>query len=181
MNPEYALALYRHHSDRQARWLELHQKHCTQFLTLIAAVLAASLAAAHYFPGQTLVLAAVCLGPAVNIVLSLTAIKLCDRCYLAFLEDVTISAKLEREFGLGQRPAGNREYWSKDELFIPGRWHTDRKQHRTSEDFVRANQKRGANSYVQMTFWILLIANALVLAGLINALVAEKCVMHWLF
>jgi len=168
VDQKLAVELYKVHVGGQSEWLGLHQKHCQQFLVLISAVSAASLTALHYFGGDPVVLCAICMGPALNVILAITAIKLCSRAYKRFLEDVTIAAKLQPLLGLSKREAdGNHgedtQVFGDDVAYTPSRWHRARADHGTADEFVRAYGNRGAHLYVTVTFGALIIANVVLL------------------
>ena len=88
------ITLYICFQERTQGWMNLHRQHFTQFITIITAVLAISLGASYQFMNEGWLPLIVALGPLLNIVLSCTAIDVCDRFYKRFLESMTIANKL---------------------------------------------------------------------------------------
>lgn len=87
---------------------------------------------------------------------------MCDRFYEGFLEDVTVTAKLENEIGLSNESnIKDGHVFAQDSKFVPERWLTDMKSCDRSTDFIKANMKAGSNRINRITFSLLGIANGL--------------------
>jgi hypothetical protein len=92
-------------------------------------------------------------GPLVIFLLSRFGKKTCTRFYQRFLEDVTISVKIEDELGLhNSRRKSDQSVFNKDNSYFPERWVDDRKKFQSSEDFINNRLKEGVNKYIILTF-----------------------------
>jgi hypothetical protein len=89
---------------------------------------------------------------------------MCDRAYQAYLECVSIQAKLERRIGLiGERPTlakGNVLEFPDDKNIIPERWIQTR-DFRTAKEFVDKYMSKGSNLLVRITFVVLALTNCI--------------------
>ena len=179
MDNQRAFELYTLFRQENTTWLSSHREHSQQFLTLIAAILGVSIAAfvqlsttPDLVNNNPWVLGLISVGPLVNILLCINAIRMCDRSYQAYLECISIQAKLERKIGLiGKRSTSAKDKvfeFPEDENIVPERWIQTR-DFRTSKEFVERYMNRGANLLVRITFGILAVTNGvlfLVLAAL---------------
>ena len=176
MDNQRAFELYTLFRQENATWLSNHREHSQQFLTLVAAILGVSIAAVvqlstipNLFRDNIWVLGLISLGPFVNVPLCINAIRMCDRAYQAYLECISIQAKLERRIGL----IGKRSTSAKDSIFefpddkniIPDRWIQTR-DFRTSKEFVEKYMNKGANLSVRITFGILALTNGVLFLAL---------------
>jgi hypothetical protein len=171
MDKKEAFDFYKLIRGEEISWLNLHRQYSQQYLTLISAIFAVSLGALYQFKNEPLLVVAVILGPLLNILLGITAIKMCNRFYQRFLEGVTIQAKIEPLLGLDTQREENQEDDTRypfpdDKHYLPNRWLESRKQN-SSLDFVNDHMKSGSNKYVQLSFKLLLVANIVVIIGII--------------
>ena len=164
MDESKALEIYKMIKGEETMWLNLHRQYSQQYFTLIAAIFATSLLATYHFRGEPWLTLIVLIAPIVNILLSVTAIRMCNRFYQRFLEGITIQAKLEPLIGLtGPRPdeiEASRSF-PEDKHILPERWLTGRKQGKAA-DFVQQKMGGGSNRLVQASFYLLLVANVAV-------------------
>ena len=176
MNDARAFELYKLAYQEQISWLNLHRQHSQQYFVLLSAIFGASLGAIYHFRNDPLFTIAVVVGPVLGILLSITAVKMCDRFYRRFLESITIQAKLAPIVGVAEKrsvlPNGKRPTpFPGDTQYIPERW-LKSYCHERSEDFVQAHRRLGANRLAFWSFRILLVANIglIIIAILINVL-----------
>ena len=171
MDDQTALKLYTLFRQENATWLSSHREHSQQFLTLIAAILGVSIAAvvqlntiSDWVSNNTWSLGLISIGPFVNILLCINAIRMCDRAYQAYLECVSIQAKLEKRIGLIDErltlTKGKILEFPDDKNIIPGRWIQTR-NFRTAKEFVDKNMNKGSNLLVRITFVILALTNGI--------------------
>ena len=179
MDNQRAFELYTLFRQENTTWLSSHREHSQQFLTLIAAILGVSIAAVvqlstipNLIINNAWMLGLVSVGPFINVLLCINAIRMCDRAYQAYLECISIQAKLERKIGLiGKRSTSAKDTileFPDDNNIVPERWIRTR-DFRTSKEFVERYMNRGANLLVRITFGILALTNGalfLVLSGL---------------
>ena len=169
MDHQRAFELYRLFRQENATWLSSHREHSQQFLTLVSAILGVSIAALvqlstmpNLISDNIWMLGLISLGPFVNVLLCINAIRMCDRAYQAYLECISIQAKLERKIGLiGKRSTSAKDgvlEFPDDKNFIPDRWIQTR-DFRTSKEFVGRYMNKGANLSVRITFGILALTN----------------------
>ena len=171
MDKKEAFGFYKLIRSEEISWLNLRRQYSQQYLTLISAIFAISLGAFYQFKNDPLLVIAVTLGPLLNILLCITAIKMCNRFYRRFLEGITIQAKIESLLGLDNQREKNQKdaaihSFPDDKYYLPDRWLKSRKQ-RSSLDFVNEHMGSGSNRYVQLSFWLLLIANIVLIIGII--------------
>lgn len=169
MDKQTALELYVLFRQENSLWLANHREHSQQYFTLVAAILAASIAAASQLGQEPLFLALIGLGPLFNWGLCQIAITMCNRSYQAYLEGISIQAKLEQVIGLTEPrnpPTTNqpRFHFAGDEYFLPERWLRAR-HFATSEDFVQDGIEKGANQIIKTTFLILGTINFIIAIG----------------
>jgi hypothetical protein len=138
----------------------------------VIAILAASIAAISELstlePALILLIA---IGPLFSVLLCRLAIRICDRSYWAYLEGISIEAKLEPIIGLtehGSLPevTGPLLQFSKDEYFLPDRWVKFR-HFATAEKFVEVGKKKGANQIINPAFTTLGSINLLLAIGIV--------------
>jgi hypothetical protein len=91
---------------------------------------------------------------------------MCNRSYQAYLEGISIQAKLEPIIGLTdlRTPATATDplpQFSKDEYYLPERWLKSR-HFATAEKFVADGMKKGSNRIIQQTFVVLAFINFVV-------------------
>jgi hypothetical protein len=169
MERDRLFELYLSVRSEQVEWMNRHGQNFRYYVTLIAAMLAATLGALYQFRGspQFSRLAAV-LGFGLNAGLCVVAILACNRSYQRFLEAVTITAKLESFLGLdGARPetavAGKKgRAFPEDTSLLPDRWLKSRDEV-SSADFIARKMNRGANLLTRVTMVILFTLNFVLL------------------
>ncbi len=169
MDNQKEFGLYTLFRQENATWLSSHREHSQQFLTLIAAILGVSIAAVvqlsttpNLVSNNTWMLGLISVGPFINVLLCINAVKMCDRAYQAYLECISIQAKLERKIGLlGKRSTSAKDKvleFPDDRNIIPERWIQTR-DFRTSKEFVEKYMNKGSNLLVRITFGILALTN----------------------
>ncbi|MDE3100113.1 MAG: hypothetical protein KGJ88_11630 [Verrucomicrobiota bacterium] len=150
--------------------LEAHQQRVQFYSSLISAILAATVAGAmqakehiHYL----LLLA----GPILVVALSVIAFGGTFRLYQRFLEAQVKKAKIEQALNL-HKPVqdDSQDYW-KGEPFVGTRHLVSRREHQSSQDFIRHNCRAGYQRYTILLFSTF-IAIAICLAVLL--VVASK-------
>ena len=153
--------------------LKQHGEHFSHYLTLVMAVLTVTGAAVfelHRSAVCPLVVGAVAsIGFATNVGLCIVAIFVCNRYYEAFLEAVTVMAKLEASLHLETRPSAAQGGtalvpFRNDADLFPDRYRRDRALHKSEASFVKAARWKGANLLVMLTMGLLALANLLVWA-----------------
>ena len=169
--------LYLAMRSEQAEDLKQHAEHFSHYLTLVMAVLTVTGAAVfqlHQSRVSALAVGAVAsIGFLTNIGLCIVAILVCSRYYHAFLEAVTVMAKLEALLELEtlpsqvERPGVASVPFPNDVDLFPGRYRKDRDLHRTEASFVKAAMCKGVNRLVIVTMCLLAFANLVVWAGAI--------------
>ena len=165
MDESIALEIYKVYKGKETICLKLHRQYSQQYFTLIMAIFAASLLAIYHFKTDYQIMLAMLFVPIVNIVLSVTAIHMCNRFYKRFLEAITIQAKLEPLIGLiATRPDASEPSspFPEDTHILPERWVTGR-QHKKAKDFIDNKMKRGSNYLTQLSFILLIFANIAVI------------------
>ncbi len=113
------------------------------------------------------------IAPIVNILLSYTANRMCNRFYQRYLENVTIQAKLEPLIGLSSpRPDASEASrpFPEDTHILPERWLTSRK-HGKAKDFVDEKIKGGSNRWVRISFLLLGVFNLLIALVIIRQVI----------
>ncbi len=169
MEPSQWIEIYGLFRNEIHKSLDFHVEHFGRFLTLISALLGITATAISYFKDNSFSQGfASCLGAVLGILASLIGMKLCDRFYEGMLEAITITAKIERALGIDVRPSPNSGNvpempFPKDEHLLPARWSNDRRDIKTSKEFVDARMKEGSNKWVRRTFCLFIIANAVLL------------------
>lgn len=171
MDKKEAFDFYKLIRGEEIPWLNLHRQYSQQYLTLISAIFAVSLGALYHFKEDPLLVLAVILGPFLNVLMCVIAIKMCNRFYQRFLEGVTIQVKIEPLLGLSnqrEKKAEDDTVWPfpNDKYYLPERLLKSRNQ-RSSLDFVNDHMKSGSNKHVQLSFRLLLVANIALIIGII--------------
>ena len=168
MDDRDILQLYLNFKDDWKGWLDLHHKHFAQFVALILAVLAATLAATYRFLNNPGLLLSIAIGPFINVGLSVIGIKLCNRFYQRFLEHEAISNNFFRLFRKVSEEQGKKPlaFPESDKLF-PKRWLHAQKESNSIETFVRSQKYRGSNRWIVVSFIVLLLLNILVIAFIV--------------
>jgi hypothetical protein len=161
--------IYRAHLVEKANAINLHRDYSHQYFTLVAAILGVSAAAVHQFRAEPWLVLVVGVGPMLNILLCVTAIRMCDRFYRGFLEHITVLAKLEVRLGLATPLQDEREAlpFPDDKFIMPERWLQARERAGSSAEFVQTHMKEGSNRVVRWTFMFLAAANAAFLIGIV--------------
>ena len=162
MENENLMELYLAMRSEHVEWISRHSHHFSHYLTLVVAVLAATLGASYHFRETWQGLAAVfvaILGFGANVGLCCVAKRACDRYYQQFLESVTVMAKLEASLELEKRPSGAADPFKDDKYWFPERFRSARRCHKTGESFVEARMNKGVNRTVRATMEILVILN----------------------
>jgi len=173
MGNDTIIRLYISFKDDSKGFLNLHRQHFTQFVTIILAVLAASIGATYQFRKEGWLILAVAFGPFLNVALSVLAIAVCNRFYKRFLEHEAVGDKLyyllDETNKIDSKVGKNKNIHPNDSHLFPDRWVNDLKKYRTTAEFVKDRVNRGSNRFIQITFVLLIIANLLVGIGLIIA------------
>ena len=87
---------------------------------------------------------------------------MCDRFYKGFLEDVTVTAKLEHEIGLSNEfNIKDGHVFPQDAIFVPERWLTDMESYARSVDFINTKMRSGSRRINRITFSLLGIVHGL--------------------
>jgi hypothetical protein len=164
LDPEKALELYKVFRTDNASWLRLHREYSQKYVTLITALMVASLGALYQFGNNPWATLGIIIGPILNILLSFNAIAACDRYYRQFLEGVTVQAKLEPFIGLRQSRVSESGAYScpfpfpQDDEILPIRWLNSRTQS-AADSFVQDNVGLGINHQVRRTMRIMIFLN----------------------
>lgn len=164
MDKKTALELYTLFRQENPAWLSAHREHAQQYFALVVAILAASIAAISAFPTlKFLPMLAIVMGLLFNVLLCRIAMTICNRSYQAYLEGISIQAKLEVIIGLTdpRTPSTTTErllHYPKDEYYLPERWIKSR-HFATAEKFVADGMKKGSNRIIQQTFLVLALIN----------------------
>ncbi|MCX5815310.1 MAG: hypothetical protein NTX75_03580 [Proteobacteria bacterium] len=148
--------------------MNLHRQHAQHYLTFIAVVTAATIAGfVAMLNANSSKTCFLVVGPIFNVYLSVLAICMCNRYYKGFLEEVSVTAKIEELIGLST-PHSQRQNscFKEDETIVPSRWIKGRERFKNSADFVKDNMNRGSNKVLHFTFVGLIIVN-IVMAVLI--------------
>jgi hypothetical protein len=170
MDKKTALELYALFRQENALWLQNHREHSQQYFTLIIAILAASITGVSQIQEPPFLIVMM-YGPLFNLFLCRIGITLCNRSYQAYLEGLSVQAKLEPIIGLTEPrtlPEATEPLpqFSKDEYYLPERWLKSR-HFATAERFVEEGKKKGANRIIQETFGILSFINISVVLGIL--------------
>lgn len=177
MDTSTIVEIYRAHLDEKANAINLHRDYSHQYFTLVAAVLGVSAGAIYQFRAEPWLVLVVGIGPMLNILLCVVAIRMCDRFYQAFLEHITILAKLEALIGL-MTPSQDEDMRVKglpfpdDKFILPERWLQSRCQ-ATSAEFVQSNMREGSNRLVRWTFSFLVVANTAFAIGIVVTVILQ--------
>jgi hypothetical protein len=167
MKSDEIVSIYTSFKDDSKGWLGLHHQHFTQFVTIISAVLAVSIAAISQFQNNGWLLLFVVIGPIFNIILCFTATKVCDRFYQRFLEHETVAMKLFLLSGLSQsfsKEVEKRgiELFPESTHLFPERWVNAMSGYGTVEKFVQDYLNKGSNRLIRRTFRTLAIFNVII-------------------
>ena len=177
MNESTAIDIYKVFKSEELMCLNLHRQYSQQYFTLIVAILAASLLALYHFKDNLWIMLFILVAPIVNILLSLTAIKMCNRFYIRFLEAITIQVKLEPLIGFSAtRPDASEASrpFPEDTHILPERWVTSRKQ-KKAQDFINDKMKRGSNRWARVSFFLLIVANIAIALIVIKQVIGLPC------
>jgi len=170
MENDTIIQLYVSFKDDSKGFLNLHRQHFTQFVTIILAVLAASIGATYQFRKEGWLILAVAFGPFLNVALSVVAIALCNRFYKRFLEHEAVGDKLycllDETNKIDSKVDKNKNILPGDSHLFPDRWVNDLKQYQTTTEFVKDRVNKGSNKFIQITFFLLIIANLALGIGL---------------
>jgi hypothetical protein len=172
MDKKTALELYTLFRQENSLWLGNHREHSQQYFTLVIAILGASIAAISQFMTlHPLLIFIIVIGPLINLLLCRIAITMCDRSYQAYLECISIQAKLEPVIGLTETrdlSATDKPIlqFAKDEHYLPERWLKTR-HFASAETFVKQGMNLGANKIIRQTFKVLAFTNGLVAFGIV--------------
>lgn len=172
MDDPVLIESYKLFREEAHKSIELHATHFRNFLTLIIAISAATLAGAQHYLAEYYKLGLVLLaGGCFGIVAAHFGRKLCDRFYEGMLEAITVTAKLEEILGLNDRYKANETVkkdsavFPKDDNLIPERWLKNRKGYKTSLEFINAHMNKGSNNMVRRAFRIFSIIYGGVFVG----------------
>ena len=150
-------------------FLDAHQARVAFYarvvLVLIAATVVGVVLASEWYE-----FAALCAGPILVYAVSSIARDACLRFYRRYLEAISHRAKIEQELALTRpRPktdAGEEVYWATEPMIAP-RHVTSRKQHRSSEDFIKSHMKRGFHRWTERLFRGLELFSGVAFVGLL--------------
>lgn len=167
MKSDELVNLYTSFKDDSKGWLGLHHQHFTQFVTIISAVLAVSVAAISQFQNNGWLLLLTIIGPIFNLILCFTATKVCDRFYERFLEHEAVAMKLFVLSGLSQSmpKEGKKQeirLFPESTNLLPERWVDAMSSYNTIESFVKDYLKKGSNQLIRRTFRTLAIFNFII-------------------
>jgi len=173
MHEEKWFNLYLAIRSEHVEFLKQHAEHFSHYLTLVMAVLTVTGAGVFqlYQSGVCpLVVGAVAsIGFPINILLCIVASRVCNRYYEAFLEAVTVMAKLEAFLDLEVLPSWNTVgapvNFPGDADLFPARYRRDRALHKSEASFVKAARRKGVNRLVIVTMCLLAFANLALWAG----------------
>jgi len=175
MDEDKRFNLYLAIRSEHVEFLKQHAEHFSHYLTLVMAVLTVTGAAVfqlHESRVSPLAVGTVAVvGSLINIGLCYVAVKVCSRYYEAFLEAVTVMAKLEEFLHLGLVPPGAERSegaafnLGEDGDVFPARYRRDRARHRTEAGFVKTAKYKGVNLLVMATMGLLTVANLFVYSG----------------
>ena len=165
MNDNTAFELYKLARQDQINFLNLHRQYSQQYFVLITTLFGISLGVLYHFRDNPWIMIALIFGPILGVLLSINAIKACDRFYQRFLENITIQAKLEPIIDVKKvrtilSKEDNIMAFTEDDYLIPERWIKARSCP-TSKEFVKTHKRRGVNKYIFLSFLVLIIANGL--------------------
>ncbi len=133
--------------------INLHREHSQHYLMFIAAVITATIVGASQIDKLGKFGILLLIGPLLNIAICFLAVKMADRFYKGFLEEVTVAAKLEDLIGLtGTRQFKDHFCYKDEKTIVPDRWVSDRAKFHESEKFVSSFMNRGANFVNRLTF-----------------------------
>lgn len=152
-----AIKLYEIFCNNSKDAVNLHTKHAQGFLTLIIAVIAATIAGltqSHNIPYPSILV----IGPVVNMCVCVMAIFFCNRPYRKFLECISVMANLEDYIGLTSSSSKDL-FFCKDLSFIPERWIKNRDKYEKSSTFVDKEIYSGANIRIISIFISLFVVN----------------------
>lgn len=143
---------------------ELHRGAFQDYLTFVVAVMGATIAGLIQVGNNNWLGIVLVLGPVLNVILCVLAIRMCNRFYLGALEKVIVMSKLESMLGIqGQIDSndasrGQAIVFPKDRHFFPERW-IKGSQYDTSEEFINRHLNTGVNHLVKRTFQLLIGIN----------------------
>ena len=149
------LKIYDIYSKEQISHLDFHYKYRNYHITILSALLT-------IFVGGMLNYYEEPFAPALIVILLLIVIlsefgkRTIDRYYRRFLESVTILGKTQNALGLDTgikidfKP--KKILWTDDEQIIPNRWTSDRKECKSSKEFISKRMKMGDNQHAHWTF-----------------------------
>lgn len=177
MKSDELISVYISFKDDSKGWLGLHHQHFTQFVSIILAVLAASIAAIAQFQNNRWLLLLIVIAPVFNTILSFTAIKVCDRFYQRFLEHDATAMKLFLLSGLSQSlqkeiDKQQLSLFPKSTHVLPERWVNSMSGYDTVESFVKDYMNKGSNQLIRRTFRFLAILNIIIGVAIILFAVA---------
>ena len=175
MDEDKRFNLYLAIRSEHVEFLKEHTEHFSHYLTLVMAVLTVTGAAVFQLDQSEVcplaVGAVASIGFVTNIGLCYVAIKVCSRYYQAFLEAVSVMAKLEASLHLEARPTPGAENsggasvpFPSDVDLFPDRYRRDRALYKSEASFVKAATCKGVNRLVIVTMCLLALANLLVWA-----------------
>jgi len=167
--------IYRAHLAEKANMINLHRDYSHQYFTLVAAIIGVSAAAIHAFRAEPWLLLVIGMGPMLNVLLCATAIRMCNRFYHAFLEHITVLAKLETRLGLAVpfQDSIAALPFPDDKFILPERWIQSWDRAKSSAEFVQICMKEGSNRVVRLTFSVLAVANAAFLIGIVVVVILQ--------
>jgi len=158
------LQLYSTAKSEEFHFLNAHHSRVAFYAGLLTTLLAATLGGLANAT-ETLHYGLILFGPAVSILVIITAFSGTWRPYRRFLEAVTVIAKLEERLGLTKgplHPKGSK--WYQTEPLVPDRFAKSRDQAVCSEKFVSMHRRRGFRRAVLWLLWLYMVCNIAVAA-----------------
>ena len=181
MTEEYIDSLYTSFKDDARGWLSLHRQHFTQFVTIILAILAASLTALYNLRSEGWLLLLVALGPLLTIVLSILAMHVCDKFYLRYWEHETTSYKLydimNKCHNIDSQIEAGKNIFPSDQHLFSQRWLDRIEGHETSDNFIKSRLivPDSSNKFIHITFWALIITSSVVIMTVLCMSIHHIC------
>jgi len=158
MNDSDLLTLYTSFKDDARGWLALHRQHFTQFVAIILAVLAATVAALVKLRGEGSVLITLTIGPALSAYMSVMAIFVCDKFYKRYAEHDAISYKfyrlIETNSGLKEDLDSVAHVYPNQKQIFPDRWDSRLNRTGSVDEYAtsRLRASDASNLFIVRTF-----------------------------
>ena len=165
MEENSAFEMYKLFRREQHENFEHHRETLQNYLAFVVAVLGATIVGILELRGPGGIGVVVLAGPILNVFVCRLAIRMCDRFYLAALERIAISAKLESALGLRDpidltSEGGHADVLFRDKYLLPERW-IEGTQYATSEEFIQQHLNAGVNRLARQTFHLVIVVNVI--------------------